>query len=197
MCIRDSRRKKEAELRKQSREYAQKYGFEDKSIQDIKWIPQAAAGKGHTEYGGTQYKPSFVGHAGDFEEAHGPEHFEGAKQWTRDWESNPITIQKDIARTGATEEELAHAAERQALAQYSAQEGRESLGATYDPHEHTIQDNPNFRGAEGYSPESTTAHEFAHAGRDLQRGEHLKEIIGDLKLPVSYTHLTLPTIYSV
>ena len=34
----EDRRKKEAELRKQSREYAQKYGFEDKSIQDLSLI---------------------------------------------------------------------------------------------------------------------------------------------------------------
>ena len=179
----EDRKKREAELRKQSREYAGKYGFEDKSGQDIKFIPQSGPGKGHAEYGGTHYKPTFVGHAGDFEEAHGPEHFEGAKQWTKDWESNPITIQKDIARTGATEEELVHSLERQHKAQYAATQAGASTGATYDPHEHTIQDNPNFRGAAGFSPEATTAHEFAHAGRDLQRGEHLKEIIGDLKLP--------------
>ena len=174
----EHRREKEAEHRKLVRNQAAKYGFEDKSGQDIRWIPQAQGGRGTEQYGGTHYKPQFVGHAGDFEEAQGPEHFEAAKGWTESWESDPITIAKDMARTGATENEIIHALERQKKAQYEAIERGGSTAATYDPHEHTIVDNPNFQGAEGYSPESVTAHEFAHAGRDLPRGLHVQEILG-------------------
>ena len=92
--------------------------------------------------------------------------------------SNPITIAKDIARTGATEEELAHSLGRQHKAQYQAKDRHSSTAATYDPESHTIVDNPQFQGAEGYSKEGVLAHEFAHGGRDLERGLHGQEILG-------------------
>ena len=174
----ETMREKEAGLRKHSQKYAKKYGLEDKSIQDIRWVPEESTAPGAERFGGTQYRPRFVGHAGDFEEAHGDHEFEAAKQWTKDWESNPITIAKDIARTGATEEELAHSLERQHKAQYQAVDSHDSTAATYNPESHTIRDNPKFKGAEGYSKEGVLAHEFAHGGRDLERGLHAQEILG-------------------
>ena len=171
----------ETEYRGLTEAQAKRYGWEDKSNQDVRLLPVEGGTRGSVELGGRFYKPGYVGDVSNYKEfEHGPEHFEAAREWTKDWESNPITIQKDIARTGATEEELHHSLDRQRKATVKNKEGRETVAATYDPRTHQIADNPNFKPSEGYGNESVMAHEFAHAGRDLERGLHVKDLIGSI-----------------
>ena len=171
----------ETEYRDLTEAQAQRYGWEDKSNQDVRLLPVEGGTRGSVELGGRFYKPGYVGDVSNYKEfEHGPEHFEAAREWTKDWESNPITIQKDIARTGATEEELHHSLDRQRKATVKNKEGRETVAATYDPRTHQIADNPKFKQSEGYGNESVMAHEFAHAGRDLERGLHVKDLIGSI-----------------
>ena len=173
-------REQEAHLRKVSRETAGKYGTTDHSGEDFRYVASEPA-RGTQEFGGRHYRPKFVGYTDEHEEVtDGPAHFQAAKDWSKNWNQNPETLGRDQRRTGISENEYYQQLERQQTAQHSEEAGQEATAGTYDVDTHTINTNPDFKGAQGYGKESLGAHEFAHAGRDLQRGLHVKEIIGDI-----------------
>lgn len=164
---------------------------------DIEYATMSGApvpGTGDFTMGGTTYRPRFVGYTGDLPEpdtSEAPAEYHAAKDWIKRWEEDPITLKKDMEGTGVSEAEYWNALESQQKAGYTRSPNTSDVAGKYYPRgweeedkAHTVGYNPYFAGEEkypGYGKEAVLAHEFAHAGRDVQRGAQLKGILGDIE----------------
>lgn len=104
-----------------------------------------------------------------------------ALEFTKDWESNPETVKKLKEQyPNLTDGEITERLQRQLLAptrdfKKGEQQGDEHHGR-FNPGEHDIAL------AEGEKGGAIEVHERGHAGFDLERGSHAKDILGDLNL---------------